>query len=325
MKGYNQHSLTQRSYMVKKVPLVEESLKSALTITEGPLRVADYGSSEGLNSMIFFKSVLENFRGYSNREVFIIHTDVPENNWNALYNLINTSEDSYLSLPGVYYSTIGKSFYSQLFPSQSIHVGFSSSAFHWLSKSIHIQNKEELTLQAKQDARTIISHRVEELAVGGTLTISVGGSDPEDPHRTNYGVTILVEAFLSLIAKGLVTQQEFENTKISIRGLLESDWREILEEFQNKIQILTLETVKNQSFHYNKYLQDNDVESYKESVAKAFAVLYKTTFFQSFNKPEEEIQALFDLFIEELKVILEKDIQDRPSYTITIVIKRIDS
>ncbi len=44
-------------------------------------------------------------------------------------------QPSYLNeFDNVYVSAVGMSFYSQCVPSNSVHLGFSAAAFHWLSE-----------------------------------------------------------------------------------------------------------------------------------------------------------------------------------------------
>ena len=105
LSGYNSCSSWQLHMALKSIPQVLQNLLSSIQLTPGPLVVADYGCSEGYNSMIYFKTLFQAFREQSDREIFITHTDLPNNNWNIFSNLLNTSEDSYLLLPKIDFST----------------------------------------------------------------------------------------------------------------------------------------------------------------------------------------------------------------------------
>jgi SAM dependent carboxyl methyltransferase len=323
MKGYNQYSDNQRVLLLSRLSVAEEHLKLALGLTDKVLQVVDYGSSEGMNSMIFFKGVLERFRAYSNREVFITHTDVPDNGWNVLYNLVNTSENSYLKIPGVYYSTIGKTFYSQLFPSQSVHIGFSSNAFHWLSKPVKRIYEEEKTLQAKQDAKTILSHRIQELVIGGTLIFSVAGKT--QGLSASVSSKVYNQAFSSLVEKGIISKEESENFEINVHFMSIFDWTEVLSEFKAQIEVVKIENQKSLSFHYSEYLKDQDLEKYKAKFSSSISSILKTYFLQYFNRPKDENEKIFESFVEELKLAIE-DYKEEQSFNnlITIIIKRLN-
>jgi len=73
----------------------------------------------------------------------------------------------------------GTNFYSQCVPSNTVHLGFSSTSMHWLSKkpcditgAIHHtmitnqQEKEKYAKQAEEDWEQILLQRAEELASG---------------------------------------------------------------------------------------------------------------------------------------------------------------
>ena len=88
-----------------------KSLQYSLSITPGPIVLADYGCSEGYNSMIYFNTLFQAFREHSDREISITHTDLPDTNWVLVNNTLTSSEESYLKLENIYFSTIGKSFF----------------------------------------------------------------------------------------------------------------------------------------------------------------------------------------------------------------------
>ena len=64
-----------------------------------------------------------------------IIVDTPVTNvWNLISGLTGADYDLSWSLQeGVYFSATGRSFYEQCFPSDSVHVGFSSHAVMYLS------------------------------------------------------------------------------------------------------------------------------------------------------------------------------------------------
>ena len=186
-----------------------------------PIVVLDYGSSEGYNSMIYFRKVFDTFRKKSDRPITIIHTDLPNNNWSAMLNILNTSEHSYLRLNDIYYSTVGTSFFSQLVPSNSVHVGFSGFAFHYLSKRPDKKRSDNnfwhkgISEQAVIDMTTILNHRINELVVDGTLTIVVTANSIYDK---NVG-TLFFFPFLNLLKKGVITQEEIDRLEWTNYGM----------------------------------------------------------------------------------------------------------
>ncbi|CAG9324228.1 unnamed protein product [Blepharisma stoltei] len=52
------------------------------------------------------------------------------------FRTIVDSNESYRKVPNTFFSAIGLSFYEQILPEETVHVGFSSSAIHWLSEPL---------------------------------------------------------------------------------------------------------------------------------------------------------------------------------------------
>ena len=80
LDGYNKASYWQLFISLHSLPVVQELLLNALDLTAGPITIVDYGSSECYNSMIYFSKLIQSFREQSNREILIIHNDLPDNN-----------------------------------------------------------------------------------------------------------------------------------------------------------------------------------------------------------------------------------------------------
>ena len=205
LSGYNSSSSWQLHIALKSIPQMLENLFSCLELTLGPLAVVDYGCSEGHNSMIYFKTLFQAFREQSDREIFITHTDLPNNNWNIFSNLLNTSEDSYLLLPKIYFSTVGKSFFQQLFPNESVHLGYAAFSFHYFSKKPirkpddHAARHVAMIEQGKSDLKILLQHRIHELVSGGFLTAMIVATAAVP--NINFDL-LLSQPFVNLNEKG---------------------------------------------------------------------------------------------------------------------------
>ena len=67
--------------------------------------------------------------------VLVVHTDVPDNNFTVLFETLADDPDTYLRKDAATFaSAVGRSFYSQIIPSNSVHLGWSSWAIQWLSR-----------------------------------------------------------------------------------------------------------------------------------------------------------------------------------------------
>ena len=67
--------------------------------------------------------------------VLVAHTDVPDNDFTVLFETLADDPDTYLHKDAATFaSAIGRSFYTQILPSNSVNLGWSSWAIQWLSR-----------------------------------------------------------------------------------------------------------------------------------------------------------------------------------------------
>jgi len=119
------------------IPLLEKAA-GACALPPPPLAVviADYGAAAGHNSMLPMGVAIAALRKRTDaaRDVSVIHTDVPANDFAGLFSALENDPDSYRrGAPAVYSSAVGHSFYDQILPRESVSLGWSSWAVQWLS------------------------------------------------------------------------------------------------------------------------------------------------------------------------------------------------
>ena len=158
-----------------------------------PIGVADYGAATGYNSLLPIASAVEVLRKRTRPDhaVLVTHTDLPGNDFTALFTTITEDPDSYLAADKATFATaVGRSFYQQILPSESVVLGWSSWATHWLSRvpapiadHIHIaysadeQARRAYARQAALDWHDFVAFRGRELAPGGRLVVLTLGLD----------------------------------------------------------------------------------------------------------------------------------------------------
>ena len=102
-----------------------------------PIVIADYGASTGHNSLLPISAALPVLRNRTRPEhsILVVHTDVPDNNFTVMFETLADDPDTYLRKDAATFaSAVGRSFYSQIIPSNSVHLGWSSWAIQWLSR-----------------------------------------------------------------------------------------------------------------------------------------------------------------------------------------------
>ena len=161
-----------------------------------PIVLADYGAGTGHNSLLRLGAAIKVLRSRTSAEhsVLVAHTDIPDNDFTAMFRTIEEDPDTYLRKdPATFASAVGRSFYGQIMPSNSVHLGWSSWAIQWLSRTpaeidghVHIsdctdsQVQAAFARQAAHDWHEFIAFRGRELGPGGRLvvmTMAVGEDD----------------------------------------------------------------------------------------------------------------------------------------------------
>jgi hypothetical protein len=229
--AYNRSSRVQAAGLLPAVALLEQAAKAAaLAQPPQPVVIVDYGASEGHNSLLPMAAAIGALRQRigSERAISIVHTDLPDNDFKALFQTLESDPDSYLNTdPAAFASAVGRSFYRQLLPSESVTLGWSSWAVQWLSRtpgpipdqvqvaySRNAAVREAFARQAAEDWRTFLVHRSRELRPGGRLVVQTMAIDANG----NFGYQQLLEAIyatlLDMVDDGFIHADEMRRMVI---------------------------------------------------------------------------------------------------------------
>jgi hypothetical protein len=193
--AYNRHSAQQAAGAESALPLLRQAARNVMLGTpDQPIVVADYGSSQGRNSLAPMRAAIGILRERLRPEtpICVVHTDLPDNDFSTLFHLIEDDAVSYLRAgPNVFASAVGRSFYSALFPPNHVTLGWSSYALMWPSRCAtlvagHIYSTRAgpsalaaFDQRADEDWANFLMLRARELRQGGRLVIVVAGRDDE--------------------------------------------------------------------------------------------------------------------------------------------------
>ena len=89
--AYNRSSSVQAAGLSPAVPLFEQAAKTVPLPTDPtPIVIADYGSSEGRNSLAPMSAAIRTFRNRVDpkRAISVVHTDLAENDFSALFQTL---------------------------------------------------------------------------------------------------------------------------------------------------------------------------------------------------------------------------------------------
>jgi hypothetical protein len=222
---YNEHSQPQHVAGGDGVPLLVRACEAVPLDDERGLVVADYGSSQGRNSLVPMGAAVETLRGRlgADSPISIFHTDLPGNDFAALFTTLETDPHSYLrGAMNVFGYAAGGSFYERLFPAEHVAVGWSSIAVHWLSSvpaplREHIfsplgdaQERAAYAARAAEDWQLFLRHRLEELEQDGQLVVVGSGAGENGRSGAEGLLEIANDVLREMVAENTLSRQEYE-------------------------------------------------------------------------------------------------------------------
>jgi hypothetical protein len=221
---YNKNATIPSAGGALGVPLLEQAARQInLETGDRPIVLADYGSSEGKNSIVPMRAAIAVLRARAGleRPIFVYHTDLPANDFSSLFETLESDRDSYVQRErNVFSSAIGRSFYQNVLPPSYVDLAWSSYAAVWLSQipcqiSDHFfipcstgAERAEFERQAALDWEAFLSLRAIELRPGGRLVVAL----PSLADDGSTGFTAIMDhanAVLSeLVTAGVITAEE---------------------------------------------------------------------------------------------------------------------
>ena len=183
------------------------------------LVVADYGCSQGQNSMLPMGAAVAALRERTNLPVTVVHTDLPDNDFSAVFDVVAHDPSSYLAADrNTYALAAGRSFYDEILVPGSVSLGWSSITTHWLSSTpmsipghfaAQVSGDREIerqfAAQAASDWARFLTARAAELAPGGRLVMVEPCAHPDGEIGSEPMMELMDQAMGELVAAGRVT------------------------------------------------------------------------------------------------------------------------
>ena len=186
---YNKHSSMQAAGNASLLPHWAKMVRE-VALDGTPIVVADYGSSQGRNSMAPMRMAIEGIsaRTGAATPIQIVHTDLPTNDFAVLFSELSEPSSYMAGVPDVYPSAIGRSYFEQILPANSVHLGWNTWTLHWLSGEpidapdhayVMLSQDTNVLARLKQrqadDWRCFLQCRARELKSGGQLLTAFTG------------------------------------------------------------------------------------------------------------------------------------------------------
>jgi salicylate 1-O-methyltransferase len=279
--SYSASSRLQAAGLSGAIKLFEEAANTVpLPQPPQPIVIADYGASTGHNSLLPICSAIAVLRKRTRPEhsILVAHTDVAENDFTVLFQTLDEDPDSYLKKDAASFaSAIGRSFYTQILPSNSVNVGWTSWAVQWLGRvpapvPDHLQVaysadesiKAAYAKQAAFDWHEFVAFRGRELCPGGRLVVltTAVGDDGEFGHRPLF--CSMVAELADLVAQELITEDEVHRMCIP---MVSRRAAEFLSPFAPKgrferLEVEHLEVFDAEDRFWSQYRVDHDAKAF---------------------------------------------------------------
>lgn len=221
---YNEHSQPQHVAGADGVPLLVRASQAIPLDGERGVVAADYGSSQGRNSLVPMAALIEQLRSRlgTDASISIFHTDLPSNDFAALFTTLEADPQSYVhGAANVFAYAAGRSFYERIFPAERVAIGWSSIAVHWLSSvpgplHEHIfsplgdaQERAAYAARAAEDWQRFLGHRLEELEQDGQLVVVGSGADESGRSGAEGLLSLANDALREMVDENTLTRDEY--------------------------------------------------------------------------------------------------------------------
>ncbi len=293
--AYNQHARHQTAAASAAGQFLERAVSNlALDPGAEPIIIADYGSSQGKNSQAPIGAAIRTLRPRlaPAHPIFVYHVDQPSNDFNSLFEVLAAPESYMRGDANLFPCAIGRSFYENVLPPNSVHVAWSSYAAVWLSKVpapipgdlfCSAQSapavRTAFERQAASDWRTFLSLRASELRTGGCLVVALPGRDDDGKIGIENLFLKASETLAEMIDEGTLSTAERARM---VSGFYVRHRSELLAPFENDVQFqhlgpddFTMFAVPDAA--WAQYGQDGD----REKLARAHAAFFRATFLPS--------------------------------------------
>jgi hypothetical protein len=342
--AYNRNASLPAGGGALALPLLEKAVRNVvLGSGDQPVVIADYGSSQGKNSLLPMQAAIKGLRRRlgPDRPISVVHVDQPSNDFNTLFAVLDADPERYvLSEPNVFPSAIGRSFYENVLPPSSVHLGWSSYAAVWLSSIPTLipghfyplcstgMVRAEFDRQGAQDWETFLSLRARELRPGGRLVVVLPGR-PDDGLSGFENIMDNANAVLAeMVTEGTITAEE---RKQMVVGSYIRQKCDLLAPFarDGHFQHLTVENLE-MSVLPDAAWTDYERDGNKDDLATKHALFFRSIFVPSLAFALQRVRSgdveALSVWGDRLEAALKRRVADQPkpmhSFVQTIVLAK---
>jgi salicylate 1-O-methyltransferase len=278
---YSAASRLKAAGLQRAITLLEQAAEVVpIPRSPRPIVIADYGAGTGYNSVLPICAGIAVLRRRTRPEhsILVTHTDVPENDFTALFRTLSDDPDSYLQAdPASFGTAVGRSYYTQILPSNSVNLAWSSWALQWLGRvpmpvgdhlfAAYSEDEKVRAAYAKQaahDWHEFVAFRGRELSPGGRLVVMTLATDDDDELGFRPLLDAMTATLAELLAAGSITEDELMAMSIPIVGRKAKDFTSPFAPSGTfeKLSIVHLELFDAEDRFWKKYQSDGDAGAF---------------------------------------------------------------
>uniref|UniRef100_A0ACD5VCA2 Uncharacterized protein n=1 Tax=Avena sativa TaxID=4498 RepID=A0ACD5VCA2_AVESA len=254
---YFKNSTLQRKALLETKPVLEMAVRDIRTDVLQPLpvlTVVDLGCSSGENTLLFVSNVIEAISCHRDKlrgnlvELQFFLSDLPANDFNHVFQSLEKFKESIEinfkeeTPPPFHIAGMPGSYYTKLFPRQSVHLFHSSFCLHWRSelpddltiKKEMYMNKANIYIgkttppavaklyqeHFQKDMLLFLKLRYEELVLGGQMVLTFLGRITEDVYCGDMSLVfgLLGQSLESLVEEGLIERAKLNSFNLPFYG-----------------------------------------------------------------------------------------------------------
>lgn len=334
---YNRHSRLQAANLLSALPLLVEAASIPRAPESDRVTIADYGVSQGLNSMAPMAAAIDALRnpGQFDGPVQIFHVDLPTNDFDALFAVLDDPAKSYLTgRTGIFPAAIGISHFTPVLPPDTVDLGWSSNALHWMRRGAidvpdhgwAVFSQEPGVLQAADDQlaadwRDFLTARSAELRGGGRLICQFMGRG-EDCHGFEWMADKWWQAITELHGEGSISADELKRMTCASAGRSAA---QIEQPFTagvfDGLELESVAVVQSPDPFWEAYCDDGDIAKFAQSWSSTMRAANGPSFAAGLT-PERDHAAIMDAIMHRHARLVAADPQPSRSYLAIAVIRK---
>jgi hypothetical protein len=269
-----------------------------------PVVLADMGCADGRNAVRPLGLAIDGIRARDARvPVEVVHSDLPGNDFSALFALL-AGPDGYLAgRPAVYPFAVGRTLYGPLLPDGRLHLGWCSITLHWLS-SVPVAApggvfanllpagpaREALREQAAEDWRVFLGERARELVDGGELVLVGGASTPAGESGAEGLFRMVGDALAELGRAGVLRPAEAARIFYPTWNRTPEEWIAPLRS-EGDLELLDAEmSATDDAAAYPQFAAEGNAEAFADAYLPFVRAITERSFFRWLDpdrSPEE--------------------------------------